>query len=227
MVAGINFQGDQLIYCNAFFNSCANAAPCRASLGLANKVNDSTFNKDSNTNILMANVNDTTNYIVYAPAITKDGLELFYTRLLKNSTQTEIMVATRTNTVSPFSAGTLLIGAPYIVPEAPTLSSDKNRMYYHRKNGSLFEIYLRYRTGTSGIHKNTLNTDLSIFPNPTNNKVYIRSTDEVAIKVYNIVGVEVLKTTAYSFDLEDQPNGLYFVNIKTDKTNRLIKLIKE
>ncbi len=227
MDAGINFQGDQLIYCNAFFNGCANSSPCRASLGVANKVNDSTFNKDSNTNILMANVNDTAAYIVYAPALTKDGLELFYTRLLKNGTQTEIMVATRSNTVSPFSAGTLLIGAPYVVPEAPTLSSDKTRMYYHRKNGSLFEIYLRYRTGTSGLHKNTSGTDFAIFPNPTNGMSYIRSAEEVMVKVYNVVGVEVLRTTGYNIDLNDQPNGLYFVNITTNKTTKLIKLIKE
>ncbi|MBL7909605.1 MAG: T9SS type A sorting domain-containing protein [Bacteroidia bacterium] len=227
MDAGINFYGDQLIYCNAQFNGCANGLPCKASLGLANKVNDSTFNKDSNTNILMANVNDTAAYIVYAPAITKDGLELYYTRLLKNSTQTEIMVATRTNTISPFSVGTLLIGAPYIAPEGPTLSTDKTKMYYHRKDGNLHKIYLRYRTGTTDIHKNVIDNNLSLFPNPTNGMSYIRSTEEVMVKVYNVVGVEVLRTTACSINLNDQPNGLYFVNITTDKTTKLIKLLKE
>lgn len=227
MDAAVNFQGDKLIYCNAWFNGCANGLPCKAAMGIAQKINDSTFNKVANTSALMANVNDTTNYIVYAPELTKDGLELYYTRLLKNSTQTEIMVATRSNTNTAFSPPTLLIGAPAIAPEGPTLSKDKTKMYYHRKNGNLYEIYMRYRTGTTGIHKNTVDNNFSIFPNPTNNKVYIRSTEEVAIKVYNIFGVEVLKTTAYSFDLEDQPNGLYFVNIKTDKTTRLIKLIKE
>ncbi|MDP1801352.1 MAG: T9SS type A sorting domain-containing protein [Bacteroidota bacterium] len=227
MDAGINFHGDQLIYCNAQFNGCANGLPCRASMGLANKVNDSTFNKDLNTDILMANVNDTSTYIVYAPALTKDGLELYYTRLLKNSTQTEIMVATRTNTVSPFSVGTLLIGAPYIAPEAPTLSTDKTKMYYHRKNGSLHEIYLRYRTGTSDIYKNTNDPDFGIYPNPTNGIVHIRSVEDVRITVYNMLGEEVLKTTSHNFSLSDVPAGLYFVNVTSNKTTQLVKLIKE
>ncbi|MBA2610498.1 MAG: T9SS type A sorting domain-containing protein [Bacteroidetes bacterium] len=227
MDAGINFSGDQLIYCNAFFNGCVNSSPCRASLGLANKANDSTFNKDSNTNIIMANVNDTANYIVYAPALTKDGLELYYTRLLKNSTQTQIMVATRSNTVTAFSAGSVLIGAPYIVPEAPTLSSDKTKMYYHRKNGALFEIYLRYRTGTSGIHKNVPDAGFEIYPNPTSGPVYIRSNKDLNITVYNTLGDLFLRTRSNNFDLTDLLPGVYIINLSDHTMNKTVKLIKQ
>lgn len=227
MDAGINFYGNKLIYCNAFFNNCANAAPCIASMGIATKLNDSTFNKDANTTTIMANINDTVNYIVYAPALTKDGLELYYTRLLKNSTQTEIMVSTRANTNSAFGLPTLLIGAPYIVPEAPTISTDKTKMYYHRKNGNLFEIYLKYRTGTTGIKEITKEPVISLYPNPTNGKVTISSSEAIDIVVYNSIGQSVLKTNSPSFSLENSSDGLYFVTITTKSYSKTIKLIKQ
>lgn len=48
----------------------------------------------------MAAINNTVNYIVYAPHLSKDGLELYYTRLLKNGIQSEIMVSVRSTTNS-------------------------------------------------------------------------------------------------------------------------------
>ncbi len=227
MDAGINFYGNKLIYCNAFFNNCANAVPCIASMGIATKLNDSTFNKDANTTTIMANINDTVNYIVYAPALTKDGLELYYTRLLKNSTQTEIMVSTRTNTTSAFGPPTVLVGAPYIAPEAPTISTDKSKMYYHRKNGSLFEIYLKYRTGTTGIKEITNEPIITLYPNPTNGNVNINSREDINVIIYNLVGDHVLKTKSSSLDLKALPNGIYFVTINTNRSSKTIKLIKQ
>ena len=227
MDAGISYYGDQLIYCNAFFNNCANASPCKAALGVANKVNDSTFNKDPNTTLLMANINDTVNYIVYAPALSKDGLELYYTRLLKNSVQTEIMVATRTGTALPFINPTLLVGAPYIVPEAPTLSSDKNRMYYHRKNGGTFEIYLKYRTGTTGIYENTEVSDFALYPNPTNGKVYVKTNETMPVTVQNSIGTAFIKTTTDNLDLSGLENGIYFITINKNKVSKTFKIIKQ
>ncbi|MBL7918727.1 MAG: T9SS type A sorting domain-containing protein [Bacteroidia bacterium] len=227
MDAGINFYGNKLIYCNAFFNNCANAVPCIASMGIATKLNDSTFNKDANTTTIMANINDTVNYIVYAPALTKDGLELYYTRLLKNSTQTEIMVSTRTNTNSAFGLPTLLVGAPYIVPEAPTISTDKTKMYYHRKNGNLFEIYLKYRTGTTDIKEITKEPVISLYPNPTNGNFTINSAEDIHVMIYNSVGDLVLKTNSSTIDLKDHPCGIYFVTINTTTSSKTIKLIKQ
>src|SRR5688572_6851612 len=55
MDAAINHSGNQLYYCNAFFNSCPLGMPCEATLGVAQKVNDSTFNKLINTEALFSN----------------------------------------------------------------------------------------------------------------------------------------------------------------------------
>jgi len=188
---------------------------------------DSTFNKDANTNIIMANINDTLNYIVYAPALTKDGLELYYTRLLKNSTQTEIMVATRTATNSAFGLPTLLVGSPYVVPEAPTVSTDKSKMYYHRKNGSLFEIYLRYRTGATGIKEINTESALSLYPNPTTSIVNITTNESVNVIIYNTLGDVVMKTKETNLNLKDLSSGVYFVTVYNNKTSKTIKLVKQ
>ena len=63
MDASTSFDGNLMIYCNARFGGCLNNMPCEASMGIAQKVNDSTFNKLPNTSTLMAAINDTINYI--------------------------------------------------------------------------------------------------------------------------------------------------------------------
>jgi hypothetical protein len=45
MDASTSFDGNLMIYCNARFGGCLNNMPCEASMGIAQKVNDSTFYK--------------------------------------------------------------------------------------------------------------------------------------------------------------------------------------
>ena len=52
--------------------------PCEAMLGIAQKVNDSTFDKTAYSDAILENVNDTA-YLVYAPQVSGDGLELYFT----------------------------------------------------------------------------------------------------------------------------------------------------
>ena len=82
---GISQDGNLLVFCNARFetNKC-HGGVCESEMGLAHKVNDSTFNKVANSEILMQNINDT-NYIYYAPCFSSDKLELYYTRYPKDS----------------------------------------------------------------------------------------------------------------------------------------------
>lgn len=169
MDATINNNGSELIYCNAYFNNCV-GLPCKASLGMASKINDSTFIKTVNHSQLLANVNDTSNYIVYAPHITKDGLELYYTRLLKNSTQSEIVVSVRTATNNTFGLPQILVSTPYIAPEAATTTADKSKMYYHRKEGTMYKLFYQERLNPSFLKDNS-HEMISIYPNPTSKDI--------------------------------------------------------
>jgi len=228
MDAAISYQGQHLIYCNAWFNSCAGGAPCKASMGIAQKINDSTFNKLSNTATLFANINaDTITHIVYAPCLTMDGLELFYSRLLHNGTQTEVMVATRSNTNAAFGAPSVLVTAPSLLPEAPTLTADKSKLYYHKKVGGLFKIFLLYRNINTGIDETTVQNKFKIYPNPTSDKIYIDSKEEVTIQLYNIQGVLLKSKHAKELDLIEFATGMYILHLYDGKHHQSIKIIKD
>ena len=89
---------------------------------------------------IMANVN--TANLEYAPAISADGLELFFTRLDLGTMKTGIYRAARTNTSNPFGVPQLVSAIAGFV-EGPTLSPDEKSLYYHKQNTNTgtFELY--------------------------------------------------------------------------------------
>lgn len=74
---------------------------------------------------------------------------------------------------------------------------------------------------------------LSLWPNPANNVVSIRSDVELlgaTLKVYNSVGQLVIQDKVdshnYQLNVQHLPNGIYFVQMKTGVGSALAKLIK-
>ena len=233
MDAAINYQGNQLYYCNALldFSNTTCVGPCKSKLGVAQKVNDSTFNKQLNSDVIFSNVNDT-NYLVYAPNITKDGLELYYTRLLKSTTNTEICVSVRNTISNTFSLPTVIYSNNGYLPEAPTLTTDKQKMYYHQKDNSLiYKIYLRYRTGTTGINEHINTEVLKVFPNPTNNIINIVTlipNEPFIISLYNTLGQKLVEVSdTASINISALTNGIYFFKVKQNDKYWTTKIIKE
>jgi hypothetical protein len=98
------------------------------------------FARIPNSSTIMANVN--TADLEYAPAISADGLELFFTRLDLNSMGTGIYRAARSNAGSPFETPQLVSAINGFV-EGPALSPDEKSLYYHRLNTTTvkFELY--------------------------------------------------------------------------------------
>lgn len=209
MDAAINYSGDKLLYCNAWFNSCSFNMPCKSAIGMAQKINDSTFTKFVNSGALFSNINDTVNYIVYAPQLSKDELELYYTRALKGIAQTEICVSVRTSTGLPFSLPTIIYPLSSSIPEAATITTDKSRMYYHKNTGSNFKLFLRYRTGTSGIKEEILLPETIVYPNPNGGIFKISGPAGFEIKLYNSLGQFIKQLQPGSVDIKGIPNGIY------------------
>lgn len=209
MDAAISYYGDKLIYCNAYFNNCG-SIPCAASMGIAQKVNDSTFNKLPNTSTIMASINDTTNYCVYAPNLSEDGLELFYTRFLKTGFNTEILVATRSTTNAAFGTPSILVSAPGLVPEAPTVSADKSKMYFHKKVGGTYKIFVRYRMPSTVVKENDGENPVQAFPNPAKDK--IQFTDEIMLTVYDVSGKIKFVGKTKEINVSEWDNGIYFAS---------------
>lgn len=146
---GISLDGQFLYFNNARFDDANCQGPCETTLGVAQKNNASTFSTLPNSASILQNINDA-NYIYYAPCISSDNLELYFTRYLKgqitSGTIFEICVAVRSNSLSEFSIPKVLFSEVISnLIEAPTLTLDKNIIYYHRKTSGSHKIMMRYR----------------------------------------------------------------------------------
>ena len=234
MDAEINYNGSLLYYTNANFGptfSGCNGVPCDGKLGVAQKQNDSTFNKLVNSDIMMKNINDV-NYVVYAPNISKDGLELYYTRILKNnlSLGTQICVSVRANLKDIFSLPGILHPFSTLAPEGTTLTSDQSKIYYHKKSGGLYKLFLRYRTSPiTGIDEAENFGALFVYPNPTNGTVNINLSSQriLSIKIYSLTGTLLEEHFSATFSIANLPNGVYIVHTQTDILISRNKLIKQ
>ncbi|MDI9342204.1 MAG: T9SS type A sorting domain-containing protein [Sediminibacterium sp.] len=229
MDAMVTQNGNTLVYCNAFFNGCPNGLPCKSSMGMATKVNDSTFNKLSNTAAVFANVNDTVNYLVYAPHVLPNGLELYYTRLQKGGTQTEVMVATRTTTNAAFSNPAVLIPASLQLPEAPTLSADGQRLYYHRKQGAVYQVFLKKRLSVSSAGKLTKDPDVMIRYMASGNRIKIeglKADEDFTVELMDVTGrINKRASNRNELDISDLPEGILILKIIWNEQTAVFKVL--
>src|SRR5450631_2503944 len=109
-----------------------------ASIAIAGR-QGSTFVRQGDSAAILASVN--ASGLNYAPSISVDGLELFFTRV--DSTTSGALPAiyrsTRTDTSSPFATPAIVAAATGFV-EAPSLSADGHRLYFHRHGGARYVI---------------------------------------------------------------------------------------
>jgi hypothetical protein len=224
MDAALTYDGSQLFYCNAFFDTCV--VPCSASLGIASKVNDSTFNTIANSSALLQNVNNPA-YCVYAPQLSTDGLELYFTRYVVGVFDTEICVSVRPSPADTFSVPIVLVSEFPNTPEAATLNNSASLMYYHKKTNGTYTLYFRERL-TTGIEEQVAAPSFSLLPNPATASVRISidvfPDDEIVLLnsagqiIHRQCGNPVIDTRTLS-------EGIYFVQLireGTITTNPLI-----
>ena len=142
----ISPDGQYYYFVNAHF-SPGSAVPDRSDIGIAEFDSTNTFNRIANNDAIMAAVN-TARCLEYAPSISSDGLELFFTRLDLCAVTSEILVSTRASTDDPFGEPAR-IGAITGFVEAPSLSPDGNTLYYHMNDGGIYTIYRVYALMTA------------------------------------------------------------------------------
>jgi hypothetical protein len=127
------------IYFNDGDFSGGNGFPDRATIAIAHD-SGSGFVRDPASATIMADVN--TDELEYAPCISTDGLEFFFTRLKLATLETAIYRTVRARLGDPFEVPQP-VSAISGFAEGPTLSPDERSLYYHRKNPGTgqFEIY--------------------------------------------------------------------------------------
>jgi hypothetical protein len=140
MDCAVSPDGKSLVLARAQFFPWQ-SVPVRCDLKLARRNNDGSFSIDPRTDLLKA-VN--TSFLEYAPALTDDGLELYFTRagsldeIKKNGLS--IMVARRISVDQPFSRAERLEDLSGII-EAPSLTLDKKELFFHKKDGKIYRIF--------------------------------------------------------------------------------------
>jgi hypothetical protein len=146
--AEISADGETLYSVDSQFK---NGMPATADLFLAEKHGD-VFERAPNSDDVLKLVN--TKALEYAPAISSDGLELFFTRVEKITAtlQPRIWRAARKSTHDSFGQPQL-VGAITGFAEGPTLSPDGLSLYYHARAGGQFVIYRVTRAAEVEVHQ--------------------------------------------------------------------------
>jgi hypothetical protein len=139
----ISHDGENLYFNDGMFSG--GAVPDVANVVLATRNGDG-FVRSPNSMEFLANVN--TGELEYAPGISADQLELFFTRLVDDDPDNlvpEIYRATRNHRMEAFDTPKRISVITGFV-EGPTLSADGRRLYYHKLISNVFVIQRVVRT---------------------------------------------------------------------------------
>lgn len=115
--------------------------PKAANFVIARRNKSGEFERDKDSDRILARVN--TAALEYAACISKDELELIFTRAGNKSgklTAPRLWIASRKNVKEPYGEPQLISVADGFV-EGGTYTPDEKAIYYHRKDGDRFVIY--------------------------------------------------------------------------------------
>ncbi len=89
---------------------------------------------------------------------------------------------------------------------------------------------LVFEEGTQVLAK-AAETNIKVFPNPASDYITIEGVREASVSIFSLTGKTLYKQDAYTeqmrISLENFPKGVYILQLKNDKTNQTIRLIKE
>ncbi|WP_345193542.1 T9SS type A sorting domain-containing protein [Algibacter agarivorans] len=78
-----------------------------------------------------------------------------------------------------------------------------------------------------------LSDAINVFPNPANDKINVNSKVDVdAFELVDVTGKTILEESktfeaSFTIDISTLKSGLYFLNVKSNKANKVIKILKE
>jgi len=143
----ISEDGKTMYTSNAKFNVGENF-PNKGNIRIAKK-DGNDFNISDNESKILSNIN-TDDAIEYAGELSTDELELFYSQVtLSNPPVFKLYYSKRNNTNKkfgkPISITEPFIGNLNAFVEAPSLSNDAKKLYYHKLENDTFSIFMLSR----------------------------------------------------------------------------------
>lgn len=139
----IHNDGEILYFVEGLFSG--SPFPDEANIGVASN-SSNTFVVLPDSSSQLARVN--TENFEYAPSISTNQLELYFTRAIGSVSQGfdfGIYVATRASTADAWSNVSRLDSLSGDTIEAPSISFDGNLLYYHKKVDRIFKVYVAER----------------------------------------------------------------------------------
>ena len=95
----------------------------------------------------------------------------------------------------------------------------------HIESSPSNEVYVDWTTSVEEQSHN-----VSLYPNPTDGKVYIETEGLRMVRVFNLMGQEVMRQAVasdrYTLDLSSQPQGCYFIETTTEQGSTITKIMK-
>ncbi|MBL7933492.1 MAG: T9SS type A sorting domain-containing protein [Bacteroidia bacterium] len=91
-------------------------------------------------------------------------------------------------------------------------------------------VYNQEVQDCTGLPKNAASAEFNVYPNPTTGEFFVRLSESAHIVVMNGIGQTVLssdlKDGVSQLSLNDQPKGIYFVQVKQGNSVQILKIVK-
>jgi len=66
---------------------------------------------------------------------------------------------------------------------------------------------------------------IKIYPNPANNKITVQTTQITEVKIFDMLGKQILSTKANEIDISSFNDGVYFIQVQTNQSTTTQKII--
>jgi uncharacterized repeat protein (TIGR03803 family) len=109
-----------------------------------------------------------------------------------------------------------------------TLYSDGSCLYGTTYNGGSINAGTVFSLcGALGgiIEEKTNHEQIIVYPNPANNKIIIQANQITDVKLLDLLGKQITNTKANDVDVSNLINGIYFVQVQTNNSNYIQKII--
>lgn len=156
--------------------------------------------------------------------------------IAKYDTSGNVLWATSTGGISDddaYSIATDVSGNAFVAGcyYSPTITFGTTTLTNFDNTSNTTDIFIAKLGNNSGINEFENLSDISIFPNPANHILTIKTLQKSVIEILNINEQVIKNITSdkeyISFDISDFSNGMYFVKIKSEKGVVMKKFVKE
>jgi len=66
---------------------------------------------------------------------------------------------------------------------------------------------------------------IKIYPNPANNKITVDAKEVTGIKIFDVLGKEIISTKEKEIDVSNFNDGVYFIQVQTKQNTSTQKII--